>query len=172
MRRPGGNTDEVRRSDFVDRRRDGTVPEGVGVRKHLHTFHCDAAGNRTAVSDGSGTCNYTSNNLNRSLRAKRGNQYTAAQTTSGNVGGTHRPREILMRTAHPTLTDWVARPQVSPTPCVGETFDRGCRAPFRGWPGTLKGPPNATSRAWGPTHSWARCPCHETPRSVTTNQLS
>ncbi len=74
-----------------------TVTDGSGVRKHLYTydniyqitgvnyppelsylatdttFNYDAAGNRTSVIDGSGTCNYTSNSLN---------QYTAAGTTS------------------------------------------------------------------------------------------
>jgi YD repeat-containing protein len=81
----------------VGNRLDMTVTNSSGVRKHVYsyddiyqitgvnyppelsylatdtTFNYDAAGNRTSVIDGSGTCNYTTNNLN---------QYTAAGTTN------------------------------------------------------------------------------------------
>ena len=83
--------------DYVGNRQDMTVTDSGGTRTHVYsydsiyqltsvdypaemsylatdtTFNYDAAGNRSSVIDGSGTCTYTSNSLN---------QYTAAGTAS------------------------------------------------------------------------------------------
>ncbi|MCL5282499.1 MAG: hypothetical protein M1376_21640, partial [Planctomycetes bacterium] len=83
--------------DKVGNRQDMTVTDSGGTKIHVYTydniyqvtgvdyppelsylatdstFNYDAAGNRTSVIDGGGTCTYTANNLN---------EYTAAGTTS------------------------------------------------------------------------------------------
>ncbi len=86
------------------------------------TFNYDAAGNRTSVIDGSGTCTYTTNNLN---------EYTAAGTSSyeydasGNMtaDGTYSffydPENRLIRTT---------KSGSSPTRTLGQALD--CRAPL------------------------------------------
>ncbi|MCL5282668.1 MAG: RHS repeat-associated core domain-containing protein [Planctomycetes bacterium] len=83
------------------------------------TFNYDAAGNRTSVIDGGGTCTYTANNLN---------EYTAAGTTSyqyddsGNMthDGTYTydydPENRLIR---------VTKSGSPPTPTLGQALDSG-----------------------------------------------
>jgi hypothetical protein len=66
------------------------------------------------------------------------------------------------------LMDWVARPKVSPTSCVRETFDRGCRTAFCGSQSTLK-----QVWAWHPRPPQALLSSRKPPRSgfITCNDI-
>ncbi len=85
------------------------------------TFAYDAAGNRTSVIDGSGTCTYTTNNLN---------QYTAAGTASyqydasGNMVHDHELR-LRLRPGEPSDEGGQIRLFAGTDPCAGARFPAG-----------------------------------------------